>query len=342
MCKPKSQGGARCLSHMSQQISPEFGAAYKGLSLAKAGVQAAGGQTTAYKTAYAECQAAIAASDLDEDAKKAANAAVSATVADTLMSAHKHAKIEAGEMLTEGFQTKREMLREARTVSQKNLSDHLAKTSPAAVKAPQAAKASVGSGDTIAWDSSAYDGYTGIPGLPGAGTQVVASAPGTTFSFDAGNGRSVTVKDRRTASGKPVAVNVDALKAAMDASEVGPGNIEIRISNKEGVYGHAQVKPDGTHVVTINAKDKAYYPPAAAYVMNNSLVHELRHVTQAQTVPNFGSAYAAQSASEGYTDNKYEVEARSYGRFADHTGTKDGLPGDAKAVAGKVWAVLPL
>lgn len=57
-----------------------------------------------------------------------------------------------------------------------------------------------------------------------------------------------------------------------------------------------------------------------------------------QQDPDHEAHYAHENATVGYAANKYEVEARYYGRLADHTVTKD--TGPAGAHLGKTaWAL---
>jgi hypothetical protein len=327
---------------MSAQISPEFGEAYKSLSLAKKSVMAAGGATSAYLEEVTRCATAISKANLSEDTNTAACKALSSVVADVMKSAEKHMRLANGETLSHQFEASRKIARTARSLTQKNLSYYLEKdqllTHPP-VSSPVAKSAETIGAQT--WNPANISEYKGILGLPQEHSDIIHFSPGSTHNFNAGQDRNVTIKDKRSASGKAVALHIQAVQAALDASEVGAGNIELHISNSEDVYGHARVLPDGTHVVTVNVKDKETYAPAAAYVMNNSLVHELRHVHQAQNTPHWSSKYNMETTINGYTDNKYEVEARSYGQLADHTGTKDKLPEGLTAKAASVWAILP-
>jgi len=75
------------------------------------------------------------------------------------------------------------------------------------------------------------------------------------------------------------------------------------------------------------------------YVVNNSLVHELRHVQQEQADTGFGQKYQNQNATVGYYHNGYEVEARFYGRLAQLPGGKKDTGPAGKPLGKKVWGI---
>lgn len=352
MCKSIADGGQRCLSHMSVQISPEFGEAYKDLSLAKKSVMASGGLTSSYKEELDKCDAVISMANIPKDTEMAAKIAILMVAADTICSAEKNTKISNGESLTSKFELGREKARHLRTLTQKILSDNLQKYQTEGLTLAEAAgeqqsnvdaaKLDNGQPQLVSWMPANYSEYEGISGIQEKGSPVLVFSPGfSTRSFYCDNGRTVIIKDQRSDSGNNIAFNLEGFRDALDAADVGPGKIELYISNDEEVYGHARVLPDGTHIVTVNVKDKETYPPAAAYVMNNSLVHELRHVHQAQNISDFSNKYAMEAAMNEYSGNKYEVEAWSYGQIADHTGKKDNLPNGVAAQGASVWAFLP-
>lgn len=367
MCQSKAEGGRRCLSHLSAEVSPAFHEAYKNFSAA----------TKAYKTQdiavnseeadleltgrYWEAMEAVRESGADEETRQAARNALKATLADTLSSRH-HKRVAAGFEKATGtpaqMADERAFARAQRSDAQANLQialGHEPPTAPAPVaaakqspngalvtpsQAPTSGKVFVAT-ERTGWDP-AYVGpdWKHVPGLPSATTALRHMTPGAQFTHDAGANRHVTVKDRRGAGAQPMVIHPQALTAALDAAGVtGPANVEVRLSNQESVYGYARQKKDGTHQVVVAIKDKDHYPAGAGYVINNSLCHELHHVAQRQQTPNFDAAYAAE-AMKGYNDNKFEKEAWGVGRVADHTYTKAQPAGQAPK-AGAVWAILP-
>ena len=154
----------------------------------------------------------------------------------------------------------------------------------------------------------------------------------------------LTVTDRRKASRTvkhPLVLDTEALDiaCALTGVDLCTGEtilIELR-DGENGKQGFARRTAKGFKVVLYVAK-KDHYEDRHHYVVNNSLAHELRHVAQMQTHPDFDMAYKVATAQYGYQANPYEVEARYFGRLADHTGTKNTGPA-GKAVGDLIWAV---
>ena len=380
MCQSKAEGGRRCLSHLSSEVSADFGAAYKKFSETTKAYKSADLATNSEENdlaltgAYWEAMEAVSNSGADDEVRLASRNALKATLADTLSSRH-HKRVAAGyEPATgdaEQMANERAFARAQRAQAQENLQialGHEPPTSPtssvtgsvsaakaaptaSATKAPAAASASP-AGQPISgkvftastrtgWEpASLGQDWAHIPGLPNNTTELHHMTPGAQFTHDAGDQRHVTVKDRRGNGAPAVNIHPAALTEAVNAAGItGPANVEVRLSNKESVYGYARRKSDGTDQVVIAIKDKDSYPAAAGYVVNNSLVHELHHVAQRQQVSNFDEAYAAE-AMKGYDNNKYEQAAWGVGRIADHTFTKSQPAGQAPK-SGAVWAILP-
>lgn len=154
---------------------------------------------------------------------------------------------------------------------------------------------------------------------------------------------AVNLRDDRPAGAAPLKVDATRLEVALDAAcvTVGPQTevrLRLRAQTHPGQQGSTKrIGPDAYRVVVCVA-DKPNLADRHLYVVNNSLLHELRHVHQLQQDPDFEAAYAHQNATVGYADNLYEIEARYYGRLADPTGEKD--TGPAGAHLGKAaWAL---
>ncbi|MEX2621926.1 MAG: hypothetical protein WD250_17060 [Egibacteraceae bacterium] len=144
---------------------------------------------------------------------------------------------------------------------------------------------------------------------------------------------AVHLRDDRPSGSPPLTVDADALDAALHAAgaTVGPHTeirLRLRPQTSPGQQGSTQkVGPDAYRVV-VHVAAKPALADRHLYVVNNSLVHELRHVQQHQHDPDFNAAYLHANLTVGYDANPYEVEARYYGRLADPTGHKDtGLAG---------------
>ena len=152
---------------------------------------------------------------------------------------------------------------------------------------------------------------------------------------------ALDIKDRRKESRQaknPLHTDTEALEIAMAIAgvEVTP-NLVIKVRVKDqrsaGQQGEAKRIGPEAFLVKIRVAGKGHYEDRHHYVLNNSLIHELRHVAQMQQDEAFGAKYAKANATVGYGSNPYEVEAREYGRLADHTGTKD--TGSAGPALGK-------
>lgn len=155
--------------------------------------------------------------------------------------------------------------------------------------------------------------------------------------------RAIEFRDDRPAGSAPIRVELQAMGAALQAAGVlvGPRTrilLRLREQALPGQQGLAQrIGPDRYRVV-IHVAPKDRLEDRHLYVLNNSLLHELRHVAQMQADPEHGSKYLHQNLTVGYQANAFEVEARYYGRLADHTGTKDTGP-LGPAFGKQVWAL---
>lgn len=82
--------------------------------------------------------------------------------------------------------------------------------------------------------------------------------------------------------------------------------IKLRIRNGSGPYGFTQRTSDGYRVVLNIRYEKPQLSESAAYVVNNTLLHELRHVAQGE----LSGWHSLDSDYNGWS----ETEAREYGR----------------------------
>ncbi|MEX2621549.1 MAG: hypothetical protein WD250_15135 [Egibacteraceae bacterium] len=154
---------------------------------------------------------------------------------------------------------------------------------------------------------------------------------------------AVDVRDDRPAGSTPLHLDANALDTALAAVGVTVGphtlvKVRLRPQQFPGQQGSAQrIGPDAYRVV-IHVVDKPTFKDRHLYVVNNSLLHELRHVAQMQHDPDHELHYANENLTVGYAENKYEVEARYYGRLADHIGEKNTGPA-GPALGKSAWAV---
>lgn len=142
---------------------------------------------------------------------------------------------------------------------------------------------------------------------------------------------AVDVRDDRPPGSAPLTVNADALDAALSAAGVtlGPDTeirLRLRPQTTPGQQGSTQQIGPDAYRISIYIAAKPVFADRHLYVVNNSLVHELRHVQQHQHHPNLANEYAGHNATIGYHANPYEIEARYYGRLADPTASKDTGP----------------
>lgn len=156
---------------------------------------------------------------------------------------------------------------------------------------------------------------------------------------------AVDVRDDRPAGATPLQVDAGALDVAIAAAGVTVSastviKLRLRPQTQPGQQGSARRLGADQYRIVVHVATKPAFTDHHLYVVNNSLLHELRHVAQMQHDPDHAASYAHQNLTVGYTANTYEVEARYWGRLADHTGDKD--TGPAGAHLGKqVWALRP-
>jgi hypothetical protein len=163
----------------------------------------------------------------------------------------------------------------------------------------------------------------------------------------------LNIKDKRKDSRQtrnPLHINEEALDIALAVTEVDLNKIDlinIRITDaNDNKQGYTRVLSSNpltgrlTLLIKVRVRKQASYTDAHQYVMNNTLLHELRHVAQRQQTPNFDALYKLENSLNGYKNNVFETDAKNYGRIADHTGTKtikDMWP--ATPLGQQVWAI---
>jgi 8-oxo-dGTP pyrophosphatase MutT (NUDIX family) len=173
--------------------------------------------------------------------------------------------------------------------------------------------------------------------MGGEGKSVTDKVPDTVTVQAAGDmPEGLTITDHRKDKDK-VPLSIDGSKMmdiwfVMDKIPE-QAKVELRLlTPKHGdPYGSCQkVGPDEfivrAYILPVDKiqsplKDGSY-PDDALYVINNSLVHEMKHVAQHYEHPNMSADYVAEGQKNGYDGNFYEKEAWLWGHYADHTGTK--------------------
>lgn len=117
----------------------------------------------------------------------------------------------------------------------------------------------------------------------------------------------ITYQDQRKSKNTEIVADLDGLyiladKAGIDLDGV---DVRIRLRDGDGPYGFTTPLGGNAYRVVINIRyKKMVLSEAAKYVVNNTLLHELRHVTQMQGSRNLSHSY----------DGWSETEARKYGR----------------------------
>lgn len=118
----------------------------------------------------------------------------------------------------------------------------------------------------------------------------------------------ITYTDQRKDTTTEISVNMDALQTLADKAGIPDGTeVRVRLRDGNGPYGFTSQIGANAYRVVINLRySKANLSDAAQYVVNNTLLHELRHVAQGQE----SGWQALSGAYEGWS----EKEAREYGR----------------------------
>jgi GNAT superfamily N-acetyltransferase len=161
------------------------------------------------------------------------------------------------------------------------------------------------------------------------------------------------IEDQRKHGKQPIHLDTDKFEAAATAAGIDISKVKslkLRFRDLGEEQGVTTDLGGGNYRVVVGIKPKKAYEDRHLYVVNNSLVHELRHVAQYQngnTVQYKATkqeyeAEAPQHAKEGgYI--KLEAEAQMFGRLAWHGDPAKkplGPLGQDKAHQGKtVWAI---
>lgn len=153
---------------------------------------------------------------------------------------------------------------------------------------------------------------------------------------------SVDFADQRKVPGGRLVLDPDALGRMMDAAGIvttPSTRLRVRLRDLTGAEGYTKKLGSDQHRVVVEVAPKDLHDDAALYVINNTLQHELRHVSQSQVDPNNQTAYTVESMKHGYWNNAYEAEARLFGHLADVTGEKYTGPHLPKGLGQSLWAL---
>ncbi len=121
-------------------------------------------------------------------------------------------------------------------------------------------------------------------------------------------GMEITYQDQRNTKATEISVDMDALYTLAEMAGIPDGTeVRFRVRAENGPYGYTSQIAPGVYRVVINIRNgKATLSEAARYVVNNTTLHELRHVAQGCE-----SGWAALS---GDYNGWSETEARKVGR----------------------------
>lgn len=118
----------------------------------------------------------------------------------------------------------------------------------------------------------------------------------------------ITYQDQRKTKTTSISMDEDLLRTLAEKAGIPAGTeVRVRFRSENGPYGYTKQLSKNVYRVVVNIRNsKPALSEGARYVVNNTLLHELRHVAQGQE-----SGWHALSGSyEGWS----ETEARKYGR----------------------------
>lgn len=166
-------------------------------------------------------------------------------------------------------------------------------------------------------------------------------APGSSRTITGPNSPLITVTNRRNHAHTDLRLDPDTLlNVAHRVGISGSPKIDITLKHKQsfGDQGSCTKINPNHYAITVYVMDKDTMSPAALYAINNSLIHELRHVTQHQHDRQMNQRYTHADRTVGNDSNPFEIDARAHGRLADRTGKKD--TGSAGRRGGRrMWAI---
>ncbi len=118
----------------------------------------------------------------------------------------------------------------------------------------------------------------------------------------------ITYSDQRKSKRTGIDLDLDTLYILADKAGIPDGTeVRVRLRDGNGPYGFTSHLGNNTYRVVLNIRyTKLVLSEAAQYVVNNTLLHELRHVAQGQE--------SGWKALSGSYDGWSETEAREYGR----------------------------
>jgi hypothetical protein len=118
---------------------------------------------------------------------------------------------------------------------------------------------------------------------------------------------NIDYSDQRSNKVTEIAVDMDNLYILCEKAGVPDGTqVRVRVRDEKGRYGFTEKHSWGYRVVVNVNYSKPQLSEAAQYVVNNTLLHELRHVAQGAVV----GWHKLSGDYHGWS----EVEAREYGK----------------------------
>lgn len=121
-------------------------------------------------------------------------------------------------------------------------------------------------------------------------------------------GMEINYTDQRKDKATEITVDMDTLYILAEKAGIPDGTkIRFRLRDGNGPYGFTSKLGENEYRVVINLRyDKPQLSESAQYVVNNTVLHELRHVAQGEE----SGWHSLSGAYEGWS----ETEAREYGR----------------------------
>lgn len=117
----------------------------------------------------------------------------------------------------------------------------------------------------------------------------------------------IDIQDQRKTKATALHIDAELVAHYCQVAGVDPAKVKIRFRDGGGPYGFTAPCGGGKYRVVVNVRyGKAQLSESAAYVVSNTLLHELRHAGQGEE-RGWG---ALSGAYEGWS----ETEAREYGR----------------------------
>jgi len=118
----------------------------------------------------------------------------------------------------------------------------------------------------------------------------------------------ITYQDQRSGKATEISMDEDILRTLAEKAGIPEATeVRVRVRAENGPYGYTKQLSKNVYRVVINIRNsKPALSEGARYVVNNTLLHELRHVAQGQE--------SGWHSLSGQYNGWSETEARKFGR----------------------------